>query len=110
MATHAQPAAPGDTAHGEHHTGTRLYFVIYACLFVLTFLTVGASFIHMETGHTIAGLGFGVIKATLVVLFFMHVLQSSRLIWVTAAAGLFWLMIMIGLTVQDYLTRQWDGL
>jgi caa(3)-type oxidase subunit IV len=108
MATHAEPAGHGDATHLGHETAVRTYYLVYAALFVLTFLTVGASFIHMGTGHTIVGLAFGVIKASLVVLIFMHVAHSSRLIWVSALAGVFWLHIMITLTVMDYLTRHWD--
>jgi cytochrome c oxidase subunit 4 len=49
--------------------------------------------------------GIAITKATLVVLYFMHVRWSTRLTWVVVASGFFWLLILFGLTMQDYLTR-----
>jgi cytochrome c oxidase subunit 4 len=72
----------------------------------LTVLTVSASFIQMES-HIAVGLVFGAVKALLVVLFFMHLLHSQRMTWLVAGAGLFWLAIMLVLTLSDYLTRPW---
>jgi cytochrome c oxidase subunit 4 len=46
-------------------------------------------------------------KALLVILFFMHVRWSTRLTWVVVASGFFWLLILFGLTMMDYLTRGW---
>ena len=51
--------------------------------------------------------GHRLTKAALVILFFMHVRWSTRLTWVVAASGFFWLLILFGLTMQDYLTRGW---
>lgn len=84
------------------------YLIIYAILVALTLVTVGVSFLHIGEGwHTVAGLGIAAIKAALVALFFMHVLYSSRLTWIMAGAGLFWLGILFVLTLSDYLTRPW---
>ena len=52
-------------------------------------------------------LGIACAKASLVVLFFMHVRWSSRLTWVVVASGLFWLLIMFALTMADYMSRGW---
>jgi cytochrome c oxidase subunit 4 len=46
-------------------------------------------------------------KALLVVLFFMHVRWSTRLTWVVAASGFFWLLIMFTITMSDYMSRGW---
>jgi cytochrome c oxidase subunit 4 len=46
-------------------------------------------------------------KALLVVLYFMHVRWSTRLTWVVAASGFFWLLILFGLTMADYVSRGW---
>jgi cytochrome c oxidase subunit 4 len=60
--------------------------------------------------HNVVMLASANAKATLVVLFFMHVRWGTRLTWVIAASGFFWLLILFGLTMQDYLTRGWvDG-
>jgi caa(3)-type oxidase subunit IV len=57
--------------------------------------------------HTVVGLTFAVCKAVLVALFFMHLLSSSRLTWIVVGGGLFWLGILMALTLADYLTRHW---
>jgi cytochrome c oxidase subunit 4 len=52
-------------------------------------------------------LGIAFIKATLVALFFMHVKYSPRLTQITVAGGLFWLVILIALTLSDFMSRGW---
>ncbi len=94
----------------EHVIQPRTYYTVFAALIALTLLTVGAGFLDLGPWHTLVGLGFGAAKASLVVLIFMHLWYSLRpqpLLWITIAAGLFWLGIMIVLTLSDYLTRHW---
>ena len=55
--------------------------------------------------NTIAALAIAVFKATLVVLFFMHVKYSTRLTWAVVVGSVFWLGILLALTLADYLTR-----
>ncbi len=91
---------------------TRIYVQVFAALLVLTALTVAASFFDLGGGrlhyvNAVVALTIAVSKATLVVLYFMHVRWSSRMIWVFVGAGVFWLLILIGLTLSDVLTRQW---
>jgi cytochrome c oxidase subunit 4 len=82
------------------------YIVVLAVLLVLTFLTVGASFADIGgAGHIIVGMTIGVIKASLVVLFFMHALHSSKVTWVVIAAAVFWVLLLLSLTLTDYFTR-----
>ena len=57
--------------------------------------------------NTVVALAIACFKATLVVLFFMHVKYSTRLIKLTVIAGLYWMVILLGLTLGDYLTRGW---
>ena len=57
--------------------------------------------------NAVVALTIAVVKATLVVLYFMHVRYSSRLVWLIVTAGLFWLAIMFALTLSDYSTRDW---
>ena len=90
----------------EPVTQPRTYYLVFVSLIALTLLTVSASFIEMES-HIAVGLAFGAAKALLVVLFFMHLLHSQRMTWLVAGAGLFWLAIMLVLTLSDYLTRAW---
>ena len=75
-----------------------------------TALTVWAG-LHDFPGqlNVVIALTIAVIKATLVVLYFMHVRYSSRLIWVVFTSALFWLVILFALTFSDYWTRDWLG-
>jgi cytochrome c oxidase subunit 4 len=92
----------------EHIVPVRIYIVIFVALLVGTALTVFAAFIDFPWQfNTIVALTIAVAKATLVVLYFMHVRYSSRLIWVIVAAALFWMAILFAFTFSDYLTRGW---
>jgi cytochrome c oxidase subunit 4 len=93
----------------EHIVSRTVYFIIFGALMVFTALTVFAAFIDLDHifpgANTVVALTIAVIKATLVVLYFMHVRYSSRLIWVIVVAGIFWLAIMFVFTFSDYMTR-----
>jgi len=89
----------------EPLTPTRTYYGVFAALIALTLLTVGASFLELGAWHTTVGVLIGVVKASLVGLFFMHLLHSSRASWLAVLAGLFWLVILMALTLSDYLSR-----
>lgn len=91
----------------EKTVPTSTYNAVFAALIGLTLLTVGASFLDLGEWHTAVGLAFAATKSSLVALFFMHLIDSTRLTWVAAAAGLFWLGILLVLTLSDYLTRAW---
>jgi cytochrome c oxidase subunit IV len=93
----------------EHIVSRKVYFAIFAALMVGTALTVFAAFVDLDYifhgANTVVALTIAVFKATLVVLYFMHVRYSSRLTWVIVAAGFFWLGIMFVFTISDYMTR-----
>ena len=92
----------------EHIVPLRIYIAIFSALLVGTALTVWAGFVDFPGQlNVIIALTIAVIKATLVVLYFMHVRYSSRLIWVIFASALFWLAILFALTFSDYWTRGW---
>ena len=92
----------------EHIVPVKIYLAIFAALLAGTALTVVAAFIDFPWQfNTIVALTIAVTKATLVVLYFMHVRYSSRLIWVIVAAALFWMAILFALTFSDYNTRHW---
>ena len=91
----------------QHIVPTRVYYTIFAILMVCTAITVGVAFVDLGPLNTIAALGIAVFKAVLVVLFFMHVKYSTRLTWAVVAVSVFWLGIMLALTMSDYLTRGW---
>jgi cytochrome c oxidase subunit 4 len=95
------------TATAGHVVPPRVYYAIFATLIVLTAVTVYVAFIDLGPFNSIAALAIAVTKATLVMLYFMHVRYSTRLTWVVVIGGFFWLGIMLTLTLSDYLTRGW---
>ena len=95
----------------EHIVSRKVYYLIFGALMVLTALTVFAANVQLnEALGTVIALTIAVTKATLVVLYFMHVRYSPRLTWVVIASGFLWLAIMISLTLSDYMTRGWSHL
>lgn len=95
-------------AHKEH-IGIPGYLGVFGILVVGTILTYYAATVDMDKifpgANTLVALLIAFTKMTFVVLYFMHVRWQSRLIWLTAVAGFFWLAIMFAYTMQDYLTR-----
>ncbi len=94
----------------EHIVPVRIYFVVFGILMAGTILTVIAAQMDFPGPfNAVVALTIAAFKATAVVLYFMHVRYSQRLIWVIMAAALFWLAIMFALTFSDYSTRGWLG-
>ena len=91
----------------EHIVPTRTYYLIFAALMVFTAITVAVAFLDLGRMNTVVALAIACAKATLVVLFFMHVKYGSRLTWAVVAGSVFWLGILLTLTMGDYLTRGW---
>ena len=91
----------------EHIVPTRVYYGIYAILMACTALTVSVAFVDLGAWNIVAALTIAVFKATIVVLFFMHVKYSTKLTWAVVVGSVFWLVILLGLTLGDYLTRAW---
>jgi cytochrome c oxidase subunit 4 len=93
-----------------HLVPRKLYISVFIALIALTALTTGVAFINLGKWNTVAALAIAVCKATLVVLFFMHLRWSSNLLRMVVAASLLWLAILIVLTVSDVFTRDWTPL
>jgi len=92
----------------EHIVPVKIYFAIFLALLVGTALTVVAAFVDFPWRfNTIVALTIASVKATLVVLYFMHVRYSPRLVWVIVASALFWMGILFAFTFSDYFTRSW---
>jgi cytochrome c oxidase subunit 4 len=85
----------------------RTYIIIFLALAAGTLLTWGAAQIDLGWANTPIALVIATTKAVLVVLFFMHVIHSTRLTWVVIIASLLWLAVLFVLTFTDYLTRLW---
>lgn len=96
-------------AHG-HIAPVGLYITIFLALMVMTALTVGAAFFNLGLLNASVALAIAIFKATLVVLFFMHVKYQSRLTKLVVMTGLFFLVILLGETMIDYASRGLLGL
>jgi cytochrome c oxidase subunit 4 len=89
-----------------HHVSLATYFVVFAALMILLVVTVVAAFvINLGRVNIIVALFIAIVKAVLVVLFFMHVKYASRLTKIFVSAAFLWLVILFALTFADYLTR-----
>ena len=91
----------------EHVVPVRLYLAICVILLALTYLTVQVAFFDLGPFNTLAALGIASVKALLVILYFMHVRYSPRLISVVISSGLLFIGILLILTLSDYMSRGW---
>lgn len=94
-------------SNADENTGLGAYFIVYALLMLGLVVTVAVAFVPLGDWNLIVALTIAFTKATLVVLIFMHVLNSPRLTWIAVFAGLIWLAIMLSLMMADYMTRSW---
>lgn len=93
----------------QHHiVPLSVYFRVFGLLLAMTALTVTVAFVDLGWGNTPVALAIALFKASIVILFFMHVRYNTPLLWLYAAAGFFWLLILLVLTMQDYYTRGWE--
>jgi cytochrome c oxidase subunit 4 len=95
------------TAHTV--VSVRTYVTVFVALMIFTGLTVLAGYQDFGFANTVIALSIAVTKASLVVLFFMGVRHNTPLTKVVVIAGFFWLFILFGLGMSDYLTRPWIG-
>ena len=94
--------------HAEHHIVSPLqYGFVYIALLVGTALTVIAANIDMGVFNPIIALAIACTKAVIVILFFMHVKYQSHLIKVTVGAGFFTFIVLVTMTMVDYMSRAW---
>jgi cytochrome c oxidase subunit 4 len=91
----------------DHILPKRTYFTIFAILIACTYLTWQVAYFDLGRLNAVAALAIAVFKAVIVVLFFMHARYATRLTWIVVIAGLFWLTILLAVTMSDYLTRGW---
>src|SRR5262245_43698772 len=92
----------------QHHVvPVRVYITIFLTLMMFTALTVFASFKDFGPGNTIIAVSIAIIKATLVILYFMHVRYNDNIVRIAVFTGFLWLGVMIVLTLSDYIARGW---
>jgi len=85
----------------------RVYWLVFITLLLLTLVTVDVAFYDLGWLNIYLALALATTKALLVVLYFMHLKYSSRLIWGFVGAALFWFLLLVGLTGADIFTRDW---
>ena len=91
----------------EHVVPVKTYAAVFVSLLILTALTTGIAYIDLGPLNTVIALAIAVTKMMLVVLFFMHVKYTTGMTRIVIVAGIFWLAILISLTLADELTRSW---
>src|SRR5256885_7318740 len=90
-----------------HLVPKKTYFLVFFTLIALTALTTAVAFKDLGPMNTVAALAIAACKATLVVLFFMHLKYSPGLTRLVIVAAFFWLAILLALTLSDVFTRNW---
>jgi cytochrome c oxidase subunit 4 len=94
---------------GHHVVPVKIYIAVFSALVFFTLSTVAAAFVDMGPFNNVVMIGIAILKASLVVLFFMHVKYSTRMIPLVAVGGVFFLLILFAITMSDYMSRGWLG-
>ncbi|HEY3930644.1 MAG TPA: cytochrome C oxidase subunit IV family protein [Candidatus Koribacter sp.] len=95
------------SASGEHIVSPKLYVVVFLFLLLMTGLTVFAASVDLGWANPVVALVIATLKATTVVLFFMHIKYSTSMTKMVIIGALFFLFLLLGLTLTDYLSRPW---
>jgi cytochrome c oxidase subunit 4 len=102
------PAYVTNPEHGQHHVvPPTVYAMVYGTLLFFTVLTIVAADWDMGVFNPIVALAIASTKAVVVILFFMHVKYQSNLIKMTVGAGFFTFLVLITMTLSDYISRAW---
>lgn len=108
MSEHHDASNVTNPEHAEHHIVQPItYIIVFGTLLVGTLFTVIAANFDMGVMNPVIALGIASFKAVVVILFFMHVKFQSRLIKMTVAAGFFTFLVLITMTLSDYISRAW---
>ncbi|MFB3904808.1 MAG: cytochrome C oxidase subunit IV family protein [Acidobacteriota bacterium] len=91
----------------EHVVRPTTYCAIFALLLLFTVVTASVAFVDLGPLNTFVALTIAVVKATLVVLYFMHLRYSARLTWIFVGAGVFWFLILMAFLFADIYSRGW---
>ena len=91
----------------NHVVPIKTYLLVFFALIALTGLTTGVAFVDLGRLNTVVALAIAVCKMLLVILFFMHVRNSTHLTKIVVVSGFFWLLILLSLTLSDFSTRDW---
>jgi cytochrome c oxidase subunit 4 len=91
----------------QHAASKHTYYRVWGILIALLLITAGVSYIDLGPLNIVVSLTIAVCKALLIMLFFMHVRDSRPRTWIFVGLGFFWLVLLLSLTMSDYLTRSW---
>jgi len=96
----------------DHHHGPTvgIYLTVFTSLMFFTGLTVWVAFQDLGGFNDVVAIGIACTKATIVILFFMHVKYASQLTWLLAGVGILFLLILFAFTMADYVSRGWLGI
>lgn len=108
MSEYHDPSNVINPEHSEHHIVTpKVYAIVFVTLLFFTWLTVKAAFVNLGILNPVIALAIASTKAVVVILFFMHVKFQSKLIKMTVGAGFFTFLVLITMTLSDYISRAW---
>lgn len=105
-----QQLSQSKEAHHDspHIMPVRTYLIIFGLLWLFLIATVAASELPLgRSGHLIVAMTIAMIKAVLIVLFFMHVYYSAPLTWIIAAGSFLWVGLLLAFLTSDYISRGW---
>ena len=108
MSEFHDPSNVVNPEHAEHHIVTPFqYGMVFVALLIGTALTVNAARVDLGVFNPIIALGIACTKAVIVILFFMHVKYQSKLVKLTVISGFFTFIVLITMTLTDYISRAW---
>ena len=91
----------------EHADSVKTYALVFVALLALTGITTAVAYVDLGPFSVVVALAIAVLKMLLVALFFMHLRHSTTLTRIVVIGGLLWLAILIGLTMSDFVSRNW---
>ena len=98
---------PQDVAETHHVVPISTYLLVFFALMILLVLTLAAAAVDLGPLNIVIAVSIALIKAVLIVLYFMHVKFSSRLIQIFVSSAFIWLAILFVLALSDYVSRGW---
>lgn len=108
MSDYHDPSNITNPEHHDHHiVGPSTYIKIYISLLILTGVTVGAAKVEMGVLNPVVALLIASVKAAVVILWFMHMKYQTKLLKLTISAGFFTFLVLICMTLSDYMSRAW---
>jgi cytochrome c oxidase subunit 4 len=104
------PANVTNPEHADHHIVTPLQYVyVYVALLIGTIITIFAADVDMGLFNPVVALAIASTKMVIVILFFMHVKYQSNLVRMTVACGFFTFIVLVTMTLTDYMSRAWGS-